>query len=116
MAKSDVTGIREYVNQARDGHGNVLPAGEEPALVATVFVPDGTSEQHTFNVKTRFFLIYTNVAINFSMVANGNPTAIINGAGRMAVDTSQFLGVKTGGKDDAGLATPQKIALILDPD
>ena len=66
-------------------------------------------------MKARFFLIYANIAINFAMVADGNPTAVVNGAGRMAADTSQFLGLKTGGKDDAGLATPQKIAVILDP-
>ena len=111
---ANIVGIREYVNQARDGPGNVLPAGEEPALVATALTATGTTAQHTFNAKTRFFLIYTEDIINFAMVANGNPTAIIAGAGRMAAETSQFLGVKTGGKDDAGLATPQKIAIIID--
>ena len=115
MAFTDITSIREYVNQAMDGYGNVLPAGEEPAIVATALVPDGTSAQHTFNWRTRFFLIYINVSINWAMVANGNPTAIVDGAGRMAAETSQFLGVATGGRDDAGLATPQKLALILDP-
>lgn len=111
---ANIVGIREYVRQARDGNGHVLPAGEEPAIVATAITATGTSAQHTFNVKTRFFLIHSENIINWEITADGNPTAVIAGAGRMAAEEKQFLGLATGGRDDAGAATPLKIAIIID--
>ncbi len=111
----NIVGIREYVRQARDANGHVLPAGEEPAIAATAITPTGTSAQHTFNVKTKFFLMHTVVAINHAITADGNPTAIVDGAGRMGAEETQFLGLASGGRSDAGAATPLKIALILDP-
>lgn len=111
---ADVVGIREYTNQARDGLGNVLPAGEEPALVATAVTATATSAQHTFNARTRFCLLLTEGIINFEMTADKNPTAVLAGAGRLVAGSQLFLGVATGGKDNAGVATPQKIAIIID--
>ena len=66
---ANIVGIREYVNQAMDANGHVLPAGEEPALVATTITATGTSAQHTFNVKTRFFLIHTEDIINWQITS-----------------------------------------------
>ena len=66
------------------------------------------------NAQTRFCLIHSENIINWAMVADGNPTAIVAGAGRMAAEEKQFLGIASGGRDDAGLATPQKIAIIID--
>ena len=111
---ANIVGIREYTNQARDGHGNVLPVGEEPALVATAVTATGTSAQHTFHERTRFAQLRSENIINWAMVPDGNPTAVIAGAGRLAAETHEFIGVAPGGRDDAGLATPQKIAIIID--
>ena len=107
-------GIREYINQARDANGNVLPTGEEPAIAATTILATGTSAQHTFNAKARFFQIRTEDGINFAITANGNPTAIVEGAGRIPPNTLEFFGLASGGKTDAGVATPLKIAIIID--
>ena len=111
---ANIVGVREYINQARDGHGNVLPVGEEPALVATILTATGTSAQHTFQANTRFCLIHTENIINWAMTADHNPTAVVAGAGRLAAEESIFLGIAPGGKDAAGAATPFKIAIIID--
>ena len=111
---ANIVGIREYINQARDGRGNVLPAGEEPAIAATAVTATGTTAQHTFNVLTRFFLIHSENIINWEITADGNPTAVVAGAGRMAAEEKQFLGLASGGRDDAGVKTPLKIAIIID--
>lgn len=111
---ANIVGIREYVRQARDANGHVLPAGEEPAIAATALTATVTSAQHTFDVKTKFFLIHSENIINWEITADGNPTAVISGAGRMSSEEKQFLGLASGGRDDAGAATPLKIAIIID--
>ena len=111
---ANIVGIREYVRQARDANGHILPAGEEPALVATAVTATGTSAQHTFDVKTRFFLLHSENIINWAITADKNPTALVAGAGRMAAEEKQFLGLASGGSNDAGVATPLKIAIIID--
>ena len=111
---ANIVGIREYVRQGRDANGHVLPAGEEPAIAATAVTATGTSAQHTFNVKTRFFLIHTEDIINIAITADGNPTATVAGAGRMQAEEKQFLGLASGGRNDAGVATPLKMAIIID--
>ena len=116
MAAGPVTGIREYLRQGTDADGKVVPAGEEPALVATAITVTGSSAQHTFNVATRFFLLKAGPsAINHAVVPGNNPTAIVDGAGRLGPEETQFLGLAVGGKNDAGVVQAQKIALILDP-
>ena len=111
---ANIVGIREYLNQAKDAHGNVLPAGEEPALVATPVTATATSAQHTFNAETRFVLIHSENIINWAMTADHNPTAIVAGAGRLAAEESIFLGIAPGGRDADGAVSPQKIAIIID--
>ena len=111
---ANIVGIREYLNQAKDARGNVLPAGEEPVLVATAVTATGTSAQHTFNAETRFVFIHTENIINWEITADHNPTAIVAGAGRLAAEESIFLGISPGGKTAAGAATPFKIAIIID--
>ncbi len=111
---ANIVGIREYINQAKDGNGHVLPVGEEPALVATKITATGTSAQHTFNEQTKFAQIRTENIINWAMVANGNPTAVVAGTGRMAAEEREFIGIASGGRNDAGTRTPQKIAIIID--
>lgn len=110
----NIVGIREYINQARDANGQVMPAGEEPAIAATALTATATSAQHTFNAQTRFILIHSEDLINWEMTADGNPTAVVAGAGRMGSEEKQFLGVASGGRNDAGAKTPQKIAIIID--
>lgn len=111
---SNIVGIREYARQARDADGQVLPAGEEPAIAATALTATATSAQHTFNVLTRFFLIHSENIINWAITADKNPTAVVAGAGRMAAEEKQFLGLASGGRNSAGTATPLKIAIIID--
>ena len=111
---ANIVGIREYERQARDANGEVLPAGEEPAIVATAVTATATSAQHTFNVATRFVLIHSENIINWEITGDKNPTAVVAGAGRMAAEEKQFLGLATGGRNDAGTLTPLKIAIIID--
>ena len=109
-----LVGIREYINQARDANGNVLPTGEEPAIAATAIVPTGTSAQHTFNVQAQFFQIRAEDPVNFAITADGNPTAVVDGAGKIPSGGVEFFGLASGGRNDAGAKTPLKIALIVD--
>ena len=111
---ANIVGIREYLKQARDANGHILPAGEEPAIAATAITATGTSAQHTFNVLTRFFLIHSENIINWAITADGNPTALVAGAGGMAAGEKQFLRLASGGRDAARAATPLKIAIIID--
>ena len=111
---ANIVGLREYQNLARDGQGNVMPVGEEPALKATVLTATGTSAQTTLDENTRFILLHSENIINWHMTPDGNPTAIVAGTGRLAAEQSIFLGVRPGGRDDAGAATPMKIAIIID--
>ena len=111
---ANIVGVREYINQAVDGHGNVLPVGEEPALVATILTATGTSAQHTFNSATKFVFIHTENILNWAMTADHNPTAVIAGAGRLAAEESIFLGIAPPGRDADGAVSPQKIAIIID--
>lgn len=111
---ANIVGVREYLNQARDARGNVLPVGEEPALVATAITATGTSAQHTFNAETRFAFIHTENIMNWAMTADHNPTAVVGGAGRLAAEESIFLGIAPGGRDADGAVSPLKIAIIID--
>ena len=108
-----VVTLREYVNMARDANGNVLPAGEEPAVATQTKSSSGTSADFSaLNARTRFVLLSTDGIVNWAIGAS--PTAATGAAGRLAADEKLFIGVESGGKDDAGAKTPLVIAIITD--
>ena len=111
---ANIVGIREYINQATDGKGNVLPVGEEPALVATAVTATATSANHLLNEATNFVFIKSENVINWAMTADHAPTATVAGAGRMAAEESIFLGIGPAGRDVDGVRVVRKIAIIID--
>ncbi len=105
--------LREYVNMARDANGNVLPAGEEPAVATQTKLSTGTSANFSaLNEQTHFVLLSTDGIVNWAIGAS--PTAATGAAGRLAADEKLFIGVLPGGRTAAGARTPLKIAIITD--
>ncbi len=110
---ADFVTLREYVNMARDANGNVLPAGEEPAIATQSKTPIGTTANFSaLNENTRFVLLSTKSIVNWAIAAS--PTAVVGGAGRLAADEKLYIGVQPGGRSAAGARTPLVIAIIID--
>ena len=113
--------IREYINQATDANGHILPAGEEPAIATQSQTSTGTSAvMPVLNGRTRFVLISnaaTASATSVSWEIGASPTAVLASGGGKATLASlekQFLGVQSGGKDATGTRTPLRFAIITD--
>ena len=113
--------IREYINQARDQNGHILPAGEEPAIATQSQLSTGTSAlMAVLNERTRFVLLSnaaTGAATSVSWEIGASPTAVLASGGGKATLASlekQFLGVQTGGKNAGGTRTPLRFAIITD--
>ncbi len=104
--------VREYAELAKDSHGHEIPVGVEPAVATQTIVPSATSQALTaFNENTKFILISGDVPVNW--VIDG--TAVVDGPGRLPADVFLFMGVASGGKNDAGVRTPLAISVIDDP-
>ncbi len=105
--------IREYDKLAVDANGHEIPVGLEPALATQVVATSGTSASSAvFNVKTRYILIMGSGIMNYLVAAAG--PAVIQLAGRLPADVFLFMGVASGGKNDAGVRTPLLISVIDD--
>ena len=113
--------IREYINQAKDQNGHVLPAGEEPAIATQAKLSTGTTAQMSaLNERTRFVLISngpTGAHTGVAWEIGANPTAVAAaglGKATLAAGEKQFLGVQSGGRDAVGARTPLLFAIIND--
>ena len=103
--------VREYAKLATDANGNPIPVGLEPAVATQVKTTSGSSQDLTaFNNATRYILIGCDGIVNW--IIDG--TAVVGGAGRLAADEHMFLGVQSGGRNDAGARTPLVISVIDD--
>ena len=103
--------VREYEKLAVDANGNPIPVGLEPAIATQVKTTSGSSQDLTaFNERTRYIFIGCDGIVNW--IIDG--TAVVGGAGRLAADEHIFLGVASGGRNDAGARTPLVISVIND--
>ena len=103
--------VREYDKLATDANGHPIPVGVEPAIATQIKTTSPASQDlDAFNKDTRYILIGCNGIVNW--VIDG--TAVLLGAGRLAADEHMFLGIQSGGRDDAGVRTPLVISVIDD--
>ena len=103
--------VREYTDLAKDSHGHEIPVGVEPAIATQVITTSGTSQAlAVFNEKTKFILIAGDAQMNW--VVDG--TAVVGGAGKLPAGVFLFMGVASGGRNDAGVRTPLAISVIDD--
>ena len=88
--------ISEYAGQPIDRNGQLLPAGEEPALAYQTVAIGGVSAQSSaFNSKTKFVRIHTDAICSIKF--GTSPTAVATET-RLAANTTEFFGVQLGQK------------------
>lgn len=84
--------IVEYANLARDAQGNVIAAGEEPAVAGQqVTIGGGSLQSAAFQENTRFLLLHATAAARLAFGAN--PTASATSPFRMDTNQTVFVGV-----------------------
>jgi len=86
--------IREYARQARDADGNVMPAGEEPAIAShSIDFTSSSVPSSVLNAKTTFVRIWStgNCWVDFGT----DPTAA---AGDIPLEaaTAEYFGISYG--------------------
>lgn len=84
--------IAEYERQARDSEGNVLQAGEEPAIAKQAVTFTTSVASAAFNEATTFVRISLDAAgfINFGVT----PTAVTATDTPMAANVPEYFGVR----------------------
>lgn len=92
MAVLDVT---EYVNLARDGVGNVMPVGGEPAPTQQVNITAGSLQSAAFGANSRLARVHADVACRVEFGTNPTATAASK---RMAAGQTEYFGVRPGDK------------------
>lgn len=83
--------ISEYARAPLGINGQLLAAGEEPALAVQVVAIGGSSVQSSaFNAKTKFIRVHTDAVCSIDI--GSNPTATANTA-RLAANSTEYFGV-----------------------
>jgi len=91
--------ITEYNSLARDSFGNVIPAGQEPALaVQSLAIAAGSTPSASFSSDTRFVRLHTDAACRVEFRANGPNTDPVATASsqRLPAGATEFFGVRPG--------------------
>lgn len=88
--------VHEYARQPLDRAGQLVPAGEEPALASyQVAIGVGSAQSAAFNAKTKFISVHADAICSVKFGAN--PTAVAT-EGRMAANETRYFGVQPGDK------------------
>ncbi len=86
--------ITEYASLARDKDGNVIPAGDEPAVTIQTVSYTTSANSAAFNTKTHFVRLYGSAAA-YVIFGSGTQTATASHT-PLAATTAEYFGVKPG--------------------